>query len=436
MKKVLWLILFLSLVRGVCYVIQIPPWQSPDEVNHFIIVRELYKNGFVSLQLADPDRLVLEEVNKSMEEFYFNEISPNTPVLPNKEERPPLYYIIAFGFLKLLNIEGLITQFYFCRVLSLVFGIATIWITYIASSLVFENNTKTPVLAALLVSLIPQFTMISSSVNPDSLVNFLCSLFLMLMIKIVLEKYNNRTTLFSAIVLFLALLAKRASFVLIPIWLFIALMLKKDKKIFAVIGIACIGALFFTKTLFPNVLVNILDPAKELVLAFQKKSPPPGGWVKFNEHIFVSFFGVFGWLKFPFPGIYYYLIALPIAVLIILLIYSFLTNTLVTQKQKLFSSVFSPINLMLCVFLIITYITIFIVYGVRYHTPAQGRYLFPAIIPLIILLISGLNQLKAGNILLSLLALILLLTDSMAIFQYVFSSFHFFLPSFHSFLPS
>ena len=97
-----WTIFFViisALIRGICYIIQIPPWYSPDEVSHFSYVRKLTNNGS-KISISEHSRLpegskipttkrlhsinefqqknkTWQEISRSMEEFNFSIVYPD-----------------------------------------------------------------------------------------------------------------------------------------------------------------------------------------------------------------------------------------------------------------------------------------------------------------------------------------------------------------------
>ena len=424
-----WTIFFViisALIRGICYIIQIPPWYSPDEVSHFSYVRKLTNNGS-KISISEHSRLpegskipttkrlhsinefqqknkTWQEISRSMEEFNFSIVYPDLLISSgdiNNKERAPLYYFVSFAVIKLLGVKSLIGQFYLCRIISMLFGIGIIIITFFTAHTIFPKNFLLSISCTLLISLIPQSTLIHSSVNADTMVNFLCSLFIFLIVKGVFSCQSKTLLILEALTVFLAILAKRSAIILIPIW-FLSIMLSywnKGKRNWpacisaaVIITITFSGTLVLIKEFFPSAFSRMLEPFFKLSL--YENIIPYGGWLKFHEHLFVSFVGVFGWLRFPLHGLWYYILAVLVFISILGLFKLFknkqdnITLHEAAKKQSL---------VILIIFFIITYLSVYLGYGVYYNMHAQGRYLLPSLVPIVILFAAGLENIFQRN---------------------------------------
>ena len=159
----------------------VPPWQGPDEPQHFAFVRILTLQS--SLQLEQRESAAVEgEIVQSMADHgwwaHYREPVPDplpadfTPLVDHiyrVETAPPLYYLLAVAVLKGLGITDLIGQYYALRWLSAFLAVLTLWCAWAGTNLLFGRYVAAG--ATALLALDPQIALASISVNPAILVN-------------------------------------------------------------------------------------------------------------------------------------------------------------------------------------------------------------------------------------------------------------------------
>ncbi len=159
----------------------VPPWQGPDEPQHFAFVRILTLQS--SLQLEQRGSTAIEgEIVQSMAEHgwwaHYREPVPDplpadfTPLVDHLyrvETAPPLYYLLAVAVLKGLGITDLIGQYYALRWLSVFLAVLTLWCGWAGTNLLFGGYVAAG--ATALLALNPQIALMSITINPAVLVN-------------------------------------------------------------------------------------------------------------------------------------------------------------------------------------------------------------------------------------------------------------------------
>jgi 4-amino-4-deoxy-L-arabinose transferase-like glycosyltransferase len=236
--RILALIMLLYLALAVTYSVVVPLWEAPDEPSHFLYARYLAQNGC----LPSPTYHA-EDIAGSFEEDYILSIY--------EWHHPPLYYLLGALTLRAVEPQHRPSASYvfppidpdlayqdslfvhhpkgpfdfgedelgprLLRLLSILMGMGTIWVTYQTTRQVFPSEPLLALAASGLVSFIPQYTFISASVNSDNLANLLSALALLLTVKWTMEENGYGKTFRLGLLYSLALLSKTTTLFLIPV---------------------------------------------------------------------------------------------------------------------------------------------------------------------------------------------------------------------------
>jgi len=404
--------------QGVFYLLLIPPWQSPDETHHFGYGALLSK----SAKLGSEDHKILShEIVESMADFHAWQYQniPRPKIMPktlselpyylgieSASGREPLYYVINSLVLKVFNLKENIDQFYLIRCLSLLYFIATIYFLYLSSKLIFKDNTNYIFATVSFVALLPQFLIISISVNPVNLAVVLGTAFLYITLYSLIKGKNILALLISPIIIGLAFFNHRVALFMIPPFVVLLLIylvrsLKSKKElikyfIIALIIIIIFMFLFITaQHFFPEYSKNVvrisgLTPRIHEINKFREYISPgtSQSLSNFLEGSFKSFWYFAGWMRFKYQLNIYSILKL-ICFLSIFVLLKYLYSYFARKKYSRdvdFSS-----------FLILVAIGLPIIFGaiIRYYPTsmvAQGRYIYPAISALAILFVLGLKE--------------------------------------------
>ncbi|HID62080.1 MAG TPA: DUF2142 domain-containing protein, partial [Anaerolineae bacterium] len=223
--KILVLLLALSFIRGILYSAVIPPWQAPDEPDHFQYAALLVRyHRFPIKQDVAADEWLQTQVYASMQEFCFWARRAHTlaPAALEEEYRaavghPPLYYLLGAFLLAPFSHCDLITQLHILRLGSVLLGTLTVLVAYLAARALFPEDASWQLAVPAFVAFLPMHTFITSSVNNDSLAELLASLVIYSLLKIPKDSFSWRRVVGVACLLLLGVLTKRTTTFAIPL---------------------------------------------------------------------------------------------------------------------------------------------------------------------------------------------------------------------------
>ena len=278
--------------------------------------------------------------------------------------QPPLYYVLGMPF-HLVNRDAV-------RLLSMILGALSILVIYRAVTTHFGEQTALG--AAGFVALLPTHVMLSSMVSNDILAELIFGLALLLMI----SRPSVRNGIVLGIVLGLGLLTKTTCILLFPaaILAFIFVQRRLLKHVAGIFGISlAIGGWWLVRN---QMLYGDFLAMNQFMQAFQHTATPeywqqhgysgPMYWVLVGVLTFASFWGVFGHMNNFMPTwVYLGLLAATAAVKI-----GWFTGVRHLAERRI---------LLLYVAVLILVVLGFIRFNTQFFQ-AQGRYLYPAILPL------------------------------------------------------
>ncbi|HBY92847.1 MAG: glycosyltransferase family 39 protein [Ardenticatenaceae bacterium] len=190
-----WLValLLLTMLRGLCYVWLVPPWQHYDEPGHFEVAAFLTANG----RRPDPNEVSPElrrALAASMGEHRFWALQhlslPNLrlPVMPDmvisQAMHMPLYYMLAVPLIRLAWPVDLLLGLFAGRVLSVVCLVATVWLAWLTTRQLFPDDRLIQRAVPVVVAFLPPHTDIGSAFNNDELASFFGALFIFFMVRL------------------------------------------------------------------------------------------------------------------------------------------------------------------------------------------------------------------------------------------------------------
>jgi hypothetical protein len=351
---------------------------------------------------------------------------PELSIDPLKYEswQPPLYYLLAAP-LYLISSGDLLTL----RLFSLSFGAGVIVFAYLTGREVLPDKPLVAVTAAGFIAFIPQHIAMMAGINNDSLSELLIAVGLWLIVRLNGRGLENWRIALLGLILALAIITKSQAYVLIPVaglmllfrwWRNLRYSLDKSPisnlqsfnplitdnqslvTQFSILFLPALfaGSLFWGRNLaiygWPDFMGAIRH---DQVVADQ---PRTADWAadfgapevvrRFFQTTFQSFWGQFGWMGVPMPGKYYWALGVYTVILGMgLAIYfwrirelknSPISNPRITNYYLLTTS--ALLTLALYLYYNLTYVQ---------H---QGRYLFPALVP--ISLAASLSLWKWGEI--------------------------------------
>lgn len=189
-RTVIRCLLMINLFLGLFYLLAKPPWQGYDEPQHVEVVM-LLKDGHSHpifnrsgwWNVADSHRYALEkEIIESMLSYRFwtihNLVPPSQDMSfkaifkgANEYHQPPLYYVICAALCRFLPTDSPLAVMYFCRFLSLLMVLLSLWLFVRWLPLVFPNSPDKRLTALAILTLAPMHANLAASVNNDALIH-------------------------------------------------------------------------------------------------------------------------------------------------------------------------------------------------------------------------------------------------------------------------
>jgi 4-amino-4-deoxy-L-arabinose transferase-like glycosyltransferase len=381
------LILPAYLLIAVLFARYTPDWQAPDEPAHYNYIRQLASGHLPVIEPSDYDQ---EYMTLLVFESHF---APQYAIEPLEYEdwQPPLYYLLQTP-LYWLSGGSLLAM----RIFSLLLGAGVIATGYAICLRLFPTRRWLAVTAAVFIAFLPQHISVLASVNNDGLAELLIGVILWLLINwLQLESQGltggrgRRLLTASGVMLGLGFLTKGTVY---PLAILVGLVLlqrfRKDWHGLLQAGLALflpamlLGSLWWGRNVVVYGGFDILgkaahdsvvhgQPRTDELIANVGLAEAMG---RFWRTTFNSFWGQFGWMTVPLPGWVYRS----------LLLFSGLVLTglaLAMRQRKLAGRVLYPRPLAVLAGLFVLTLGVHVGYNFTFEQH-QGRYLFPALIPI------------------------------------------------------
>lgn len=374
---------------GLTYALVTPPWQAPDEPAHYNYIRAIVAQGQLPvLELGCYDQDYLARLTS--EKF-----PAHLPVdsLCYEAHQPPLYYLVQTPIFWLT--DGSLTAL---RLISVLLGGGVVVLAFFVAYTIFPQQIPIALGTMALVAWVPMHLAIVSSVNNDALAYLIIGGILLLLTRML--RHNESRDLLLALLLGLGLLTKLTVYVTIPVialalWMHSASYRALAMRLSVVYGVAVLIALpWYLRNGWVYGGFDILGMARhDAVVIGQLRTADHIAAVGFGEYLsqfvlttFRSFWGQFGWMAVPMDGrTYFLLLCLVLCAGLGLIVWlRHWRSCDASQRQAL------TVMILFTGLMVLAYIG----YNLSF-VQFQGRYLFPALIPLALLLALGL--LEAGN---------------------------------------
>lgn len=394
-QKLIWLLVALSLVRGVLYAsLTIPWWQGHDEEYHFAQVKVLI-DEWRSAPAEHPPAWS-KEMMATFNAFPQGRwsLGPEMPSDPSYVPerfttliRPSWsYYLYVWPGLLLVGQE-ILTQLFVLRLVSVLLTVGTVILAFLCARRVFPDSRLAQFSVAWLVLFIPSFLVTGSTVSDANLAIFLSTGVFYLVVTEIEQGSIGWRWLAALVLTLIAFQTKATTYFLVVVWAALVLLYSwragKKYRLYAGILLAALAVLLaFVSPRTVSFLwyhLRLGITLEGLAYVFS----PAYFWYTF------SFFWIMlGWSVYPLDKMWYILLLLfTIAVLIGLAGYGWRHVkkngwTLgVEQKLLLLCLLFAGVSIFGLLFRGV----------VRYDEfeGRSGRYVLPVIVPLAILMVGG-----------------------------------------------
>jgi hypothetical protein len=203
-------VLAMWLVSGAMYATLTPAWQAPDEPAHYNYVRYLAtRRAFPELTAACYNQAYLSQL--TTQKF------PPTLAIDSvcyEFHQPPLYYLLAAPLFRFTG--GALLAI---RLMSVLLGAGTVWLTYLIGLTVFEAKPLLALGAMAFVAFVPMHAAMLASVNNDALAGLIFAAILLTLMRRQRRpadlSIQNHLTL--GLLLGLALLTKTTIYIAVPL---------------------------------------------------------------------------------------------------------------------------------------------------------------------------------------------------------------------------
>ena len=365
------LILMAYLSIGTMYAVNTPAWQAPDEPAHYNYIRSLAENRrFPVLQPGDYDQLYISQLTAR---GFPSDMSVDR--LRYEGHQPPLYYLLATPLFTVS--DGSLLAL---RLFSLALGGVTVLFAGLCAHALFPRNSAVALAAAGFVAFLPQHMAMMAAVNNDALAELLMSVGLWLLLR-------RCAGWMLGLVIGLAILTKATVYVLAPIAVYTLL-----SRMFrgrwnwhelwqSIIPVLLLGPLWWGRNLLVYGWPDVLGLQRHTQVVIGQ--PGSFAWlqrygalefgIRFAQTSFQSFWGQFGWMGIPMGARVYQLLVVFSLMIVTGLGIALWRCPPLSERQR------DGVTI-----LTITAASVllqYLIYNLEF-VQHQGRYLYPALVPL------------------------------------------------------
>ena len=465
-KKMVAIFILALILKQLLWSAFIPLWHFPDEQAHFAQVQNYAEGNVVDrggLNTTSQEIYQSEvflgtdrdwagnnkftyhpEYNVTYSNtaigIYENEIK-NFPQSFRKEmiiaeatRYPPLYYrIVSFAY-SLFYSYDLIARVFVVRIISIIFFLGLVIVSYHISRQLFPQNTVSHITLPVLIGFHPMFSYVSAGVNSDNLFNLLFAISLLTSLRLLKNGWKLLDIFVMLLTLILASYTKPQGKLMILIYLFpmiVTMLTHKKRKYFLFVlisGMVVIGIAlrdFFINQQFISDIPGLIFIQNLSIQSFLQHSM----WTLKHTYreVLPWYWGVFRWLSLTYPRSIYRAINIISAFSLVglgIAVFRTLTHKkIVVEKLQLWFLFYASISY----FFAITVFDYLFTLSHHFSLGIQGRYFFPTLVSQTALLIIGFYTIIPENsfkkVLIQLLGLGMILLHVYSFF-FVISSYY------------
>lgn len=406
LKAATTLIMIFFLVKGFFYLFITPPWQAPDESFHMS-----YAMSIAGEPVAEKshESVIIESMARWDFWRYQMQVAPDPlpfgfSAIPffstiGALERAPLYYHLVSPLIWMTEGVPVETRLYLLRFINLMLGAVTVLLTYLLAKALFPQDRFLTLAPVFFVAVLPQFSFITTSFSNDAMINMLFAVFITIAALMCVRGFNWTRLTLLLLVIAVSLMVKRSAVAMIIITLLIPFFMVLRHSGRKLTGVFMVLAAETGIIIVVASVLTLLQPIRAWIRSILKVHIDITTLQeKFNEFfngaamerlsfnlrtVVESFWAHFGWMNIPLDPWAY---CLPWAVLFMTGIGFFwgiksLRGYLEEQEP----------HAGILVFLLLIVLTVFgfglVRTSIYEFVPFQGRYMFPAL-PAIAVLVS------------------------------------------------
>ena len=410
-SKLLPFIIVGYLLAGVCYACFTPAWQAPDEPAHYNYVRYLVEKGRLPvLQMGHYPHDYLEEIKAKR---FPAEMSIDP--LRYEFHQPPLYYLLASAVYRLTSGSLLAL-----RLLSLLLGAALLLVAWAIVRVIFPDQPALAAGTTAFIAFLPMHLAMTSAVNNDALAELLLASSLLGLVRYLQTRESSPLrALQLGLLVGLGLVTKITAFIGLPLALMAILIAPRSRGertrdgllIFGLAGLLLLPWLARNHLTYGGLDLLGLGRHGQIVVGQPRTAEwlAQMGWMglfqAFAQTTFQSFWGQFGWMGVVLDSRLYLLLKLLSGLVILGGLLSAVRNLRCAPQPALEQAnpegypLFRPSRSqwrllgLLSVWLVLPFLS-YLWWNLQF-VQHQGRYLFPALIPLGLIFGIGLAEVLA-----------------------------------------
>jgi len=202
MRKLLILILTLFVLLGVIYSVVVPPFEASDEKWHYPMVKQIADNWALPVQEPGVETPWRQEGSQPPLYYFIGALATcwidtsdmsavrrlNPYVDAGATPDGNVNLVVHNPALETFPWRGTVLAIHLIRFLSVLMGAAAVYLTYLIVREVLPDSPALALGAAAIHAFTPMYVFISGSVNNDNLTVPLCSLALLMLIKLASDK--------------------------------------------------------------------------------------------------------------------------------------------------------------------------------------------------------------------------------------------------------
>ena len=414
--SILWLLLAVTLVRGLIYTAIVPPWQAPDEPYHFLSAHSPHIQ-----RLPDVEsnwQQLQTEIIASLVQFRFWDTVVFVPAVSGQDDvyrylprglqatsqpitpRAFTYHLLS-PLLRVVEGQGVTFQLYWARVLSVMINMGVVAVAFGIAQLLFRGESFGTLLLPLSIVLLPTHTGMMAAVNEANPAELLISVAIFWMMLAVVRGFRWHLLVLVAVFTALGVAAKPTTFFFVPV-LVLLLVIYGWRKIpgwwkllIVPVGVAFLyGIAQFShrfESLFRQTLRRATGPQSGVFAANLKTLP----FQRSAVELFGRFAADLGWHSLPVSDVWGWAFLVLSALAVIGLIRLAWRDIRAGSGWSRDPLGWATLICILCVVVDVALLAIASAYhGVSYFS---ARYLMGAIIPIMTLLVIGWRELIPQN---------------------------------------
>lgn len=384
------LVVLVYVVVGVIFAVLTPAWQAPDEPAHYNTIRQVADNGCCpKIEMGDWQQTYQEQLISSR---FAPELLDRLDTVQYEDHQPPLYYLLSSVVYKLFN--GSLTAL---RIFSVLIGAGGVALMYLLAERLFADRPGVVIGSMLLFAFIPQHIAMLAALNNDGLAELLIALTLLFVV-IYLTSDSRREWLLGLLVGLIFITKSTGYFLAAVVPLVIVLRWWRERgdlrtlvvrQVLFLVPALVLGSLWWLRNFgvygFPDFLGL---GAHHVVVADQLRTAD--FITQFGQEAYIqraltetfrSFWAQFGWMALPLQGWMYAGFAVLLA---------FAGGGLLLDRAVLRSPVKRPVLWGIFALVLVFAVAAYFYYNSEFFQP-QGRYLFPSLVPLCLILALGVD---------------------------------------------